>query len=166
MWYPSFLFWLLETPQAGDKGFGKSPPRDFVCLKHGGKTSLQLLPGSFEVPGTQCPASWPSSPPPMEELEWRVPSFTNHTGQIFFTPLSSSCKNCKVVMFLYPLWVSGASLHSRVGEAPKVPDAACALPQYPRNQEGFLENSSLSPMVPSPAPSRQGLSWGLFSSRH
>lgn len=52
------------------------------------------------------------------------------------------------------------------GEAPKVPEAACALPQYPHNQEGFLENSSLSPIVPSPAPSRQGLSWGLFSSRY
>lgn len=26
-WYPSFLLWLLETPQAGDKGFGKNPPR-------------------------------------------------------------------------------------------------------------------------------------------
>lgn len=83
-WYPSFLFWLLETPQAGNKGFGKNPPRDFlVCLKHGGKTSLQLLPGSFEVPGTQCPASRPSSPPPMEELERRVPSFM-HTRFFFF----------------------------------------------------------------------------------
>ena len=30
---PSFLPWLLETPQAGDTGFGKSHPRvSLLCL--------------------------------------------------------------------------------------------------------------------------------------
>lgn len=42
---PSFLPWLLETPQAGDTGFGKSPPRDvLLCLKWDRKiSSLQPL---------------------------------------------------------------------------------------------------------------------------
>lgn len=50
--------------------------------------------------------------------------------------------------------------HTRVGEAPKIPDAACALPshmQYPHNQERFLEKFSPSPRhLPQPAGSLMG----------
>lgn len=156
---PSFLPWLLETPQAGDKGFGKSPPRDvLLCLKWGRKISLQPLAGGFEVPGTQCPAPSPLSPPPMEELESRVPSFINHTRTqnffFFYTPPSSSCKNCKVVMFLYPLWVSGVpptipgwGKHPRFLLQPVAPTHL-----DPHNQERFLEKFSPSPGRPALPP--------------
>lgn len=46
-----------------------------MCLKWGRQIPLQPLAGSFEVPGT---------PPPMEELELRVPSFTNTRTHLFF----------------------------------------------------------------------------------
>lgn len=162
---PSFLPWLLETPQAGDKGFGKSPPRDvLLCLKWGRKISLQPLAGGFEVPGTQCPAPSPLSPPPMEELESRVPSFINHTRtQNFFFFLHSTFFLLQKLqgsdVFVPTVGVRGAPHHSRVGETPKVPVAACG-PHTPGPTQSGKVFGKVQPLprAPSPAPSRQGLS--------
>lgn len=63
-------------------------------------------------------------------------------------------------MFLYPLWVSGVPPHSRVGETSKVPVAACG-PHTPGPTQSGKVFGKVQPLprAPSPAPSRQGLSW-------
>lgn len=57
-------------------------------------------------------------------------------------------------MFLYPLWVSGAPPHSRVGETPKVPVVQPVAPTHldRHNQERFLEKFSPSPGHPALPP--------------
>lgn len=168
---PSFLPWLLETPQAGDKGFGKSPPRDvLLCLKWDRKiSSLQPLAGGFEVPGTQRPAPSPLSPPPMEELESRVPSFINHTRtQIFFFYstffLLQKLQGSNV--FVPTVGVRGAPPFQGGGN---IQGSCCSL--WPPHtwthtiRKGFWKSSAPSQGA-QPCPQPAGSLMGLFSSRH
>lgn len=93
---PSSLPWLLETPQAGDEGFGQSSPR--LGTKGWDVGISAAVPPSLKV---QVSAPWPPFSASVEELGAGIPSFTNHAGMDLknktkqkTTSLSSS-KSCK-----------------------------------------------------------------------